>query len=194
MTLALAKAVFVLLAVGWYLIRLRHDRRSRRLRVARSARGPRENALLLVSLTGLGIIPFVYVATGMPHFAGYRFWPGQAWFGVFFALGALVMFHVTHRKLGRNWSVSLEVRDSHTLVLDGVYRTIRHPMYTAFWLWGIAQALLLPNWLAGFAGLCGFGILFFGRVAREEQMMLDSFGDQYRDYMARTHRLIPWVY
>ncbi len=46
-------------------------------------------------------------------------------------------------------------------------------MYPAFWLWAIAQALLLPNWLPG-RGLGRFWILFFGRVAREERMMLEA--------------------
>jgi protein-S-isoprenylcysteine O-methyltransferase Ste14 len=67
-------------------------------------------------------------------------------------------------------------------------------MYTAFWLWAVAQALLLPNYFAGCAGLVGFGILFFGRVAKEEELMLESFGDDYRRYMSRTYRVIPWVY
>jgi protein-S-isoprenylcysteine O-methyltransferase Ste14 len=67
-------------------------------------------------------------------------------------------------------------------------------MYTAFWLWALAQALLLPNWIAGFAGIIGFGTLYFGRIAREEQMMLDSFGDEYRAYMQRTYCIIPYVY
>jgi protein-S-isoprenylcysteine O-methyltransferase Ste14 len=67
-------------------------------------------------------------------------------------------------------------------------------MYTAFWLWAVAQALLLPNYVAGCAGLVGFGILFFGRVAKEEEFMLESFGDDYRGYMSRTYRVIPWVY
>ncbi|MEY9820254.1 hypothetical protein ABIF75_003900 [Bradyrhizobium japonicum] len=35
---------------------------------------------------------------------------------------------------------------------------VRHPMYSAFWLWAIAQALL-PNWIAGFAGPAGFADL-----------------------------------
>jgi len=65
-------------------------------------------------------------------------------------------------------------------------------MYSAFWLWAIAQALL-PNWIAGFAGPAGFGILFFGRAAREERMMLQTFGDSYREYMARTGRVFPRV-
>ena len=74
---------------------------------------------------------------------------------------------------------------------EGIYRRVRHPMYSAFWLWAIAQALLLSNWIAGFAGLAGFGILFFGRVAREERMMLETFGDSYRAYMARTGQGLP---
>jgi protein-S-isoprenylcysteine O-methyltransferase Ste14 len=67
-------------------------------------------------------------------------------------------------------------------------------MYTAFWLWVVAQALLLPNWVAGLSGLIGFGTLYFLRVGEEEQLMLDTFGDSYRSYMARSKRLIPWVY
>ena len=193
MTPTISKAIFVVLAIGWYLIRYEYARRSRRVTVVRSARGPREIALLLVSLAGLGVVPLVYVATEIPRFAAYNFNPSFAWLGLFFAIAALAMFHLTHRALGRNWSISLDVRENHQLVTDGIYRRVRHPMYSAFWLWAIAQALLLPNWIAGFAGLAGFGILFFGRVAREERMMLETFGDSYRAYMARTGRILPWV-
>ena len=194
MTPDIAKFVFVMMAVGWYLIRYRHARRARREKVTRSARGWRENTLLLISLTGLGIVPLIYTATAMPHFASYAFRPAQAWLGVLVAVAALVMFRLTHRALGRNWSVSLDVRENHRLITDGIYRRIRHTMYTAFWLWAVAQALLLPNWVAGFAGLIGFGTLFFGRIAKEEQMMVDTFGDEYRQYMARTGRLLPRLF
>jgi len=194
MTPTFAKFVFATLAVGWYLLRYEHARRFRREKILRSARGPRETTLLLISLTGLGILPFTYVATGIPRFADYTFHPIQAWLGVAVAVASLLMFHLTHRALGRNWSVSLDVREGHQLITDGIYRRIRHPMYSAFWLWASAQALLLPNWVAGFSGLVGFGILFFGRVAREERMMLETFGDGYRAYMARTGRIFPSVF
>jgi protein-S-isoprenylcysteine O-methyltransferase Ste14 len=194
MTPSLAKATLVLLAIGWYVVRIPHARRSRRTPVARSARGRRETALLLGSLTGLGILPFIYIATGFPRFADYPFRPIQAWLGVVVAAAALVMFHLTHRALGRNWSMSLEVREGHKLVTDGIYRHVRHPMYTAFWLWALAQALLLPNWVAGFSGLVGFGTLYCLRVGEEERLMLDTFGDEYRAYMTRTARLIPGIY
>jgi hypothetical protein len=40
--------------------------------------------------------------------------------------------------------------------------------------------------MAGFSGIVGFGILFFGRVTGEEGMMLETFGDRYREYMTQT--------
>ena len=194
MTLLIAKAIYVCLAVGWYALRYPHARRARKTPVVRSARGAREIALLPISLTGLGVLPLVYAATGFPAFADYPFRPLQAWFGLAVAVAALAMFFATHQALGRNWSVSLDVRQNHKLITEGVYRSVRHPMYTAFWLWAVAQALLLPNWVAGLAGLVGFGILYFLRVGQEEQLMLDTFGEDYRAYMARTKRLIPGVY
>ena len=194
MTPAISKFAFVMLAVGWYLIRYEYARRSRREPIVRSARGPRETALLLISLTGLGIVPFTYIVSGIPRFAAYPFHPLQAWLGVFCAVASLVMFQMTHRALGRNWSVSLEVREGHQLITDGIYRKVRHPMYSAFWLWAAAQALLLPNWVAGFAGIVGFGTLYLGRIAAEERMMSEAFGNRYLEYKARTHRIIPRIF
>lgn len=194
MTPAVAKAIWVLLAVGWYVIRIPHERRARKTPVRRSDRGPREWLLLGVSFAGLGVLPLLYVATGFPAFADYAFRPVQAWLGAVVAVAALVMFRLTHKALGRNWSVSLDLRETHKLVTHGVYARVRHPMYTAFWLWAAAQALLLPNWVAGLAGLVGFGTLYVFRVGREERLMLDAFGDEYRAYMGRTARLLPWIH
>lgn len=194
MTPLVAEILFVVLAVGWYVIRHPHARRSGRTPVARSARDVRERLLLGVSLTGLGLVPLLYVATGFPRAADHAFHPGLAWAGAALAAAALAMFRLTHKALGRNWSVSLDVRQDHKLVSDGIYRHVRHPMYSAFWLWALAQALLLPNWVAGLSGLVGFGTLYALRVGREERLMLAAFGEEYRVYANRTSRLIPWLY
>lgn len=194
MTPAVAKIIVVLTMIAWYIIRFRHARRSQRTPITHSDRDWRETVLLMISLTGLGIVPFVYVATGFPRFADYSFRPWLAWLGLFCAIGALVLFRLTHKALGRNWSVSLDLRENHRLIADGIYRHVRHPMYSAFLLWALAQVLLLPNWIAGPAGLVGFGILFFGRIDREEQMMLNRFGEDYRRYMKQTCRIIPKFY
>lgn len=194
MTLFWAKLIWALGLMGWFAIRYPHDRRSRRTpRVVQSDRA-RDLARLTISFTGMCLLPATYVLTGEPKLADYPFRPALAWIGAAVFLSSLWLFHRTHKDLGRNWSVTLEIRDRHSLVTSGVYRHVRHPMYSAFWLWAIAQALLLPNWIAGPAGLVGFGTLFFLRIGREEQLMIEAFGDEYRDYMRRTSRVLPGIY
>ena len=194
MTPLAAKIIFLLGLVGWFVIRYPYQRRAKRLGVARSAGGTRDRVLLLIATLGQFLIPVFYTATGQPSFADYGFNPIQAWVGVLVIVASLVLFRVTHKQLGRNWSITLEMRDHHKLVTDGLYGYVRHPMYSSFVLFAVAQLLLLQNWIAGPAGLVGFGILFFMRVSREERVMIETFGDQYRNYMQHTARIIPWIY
>ena len=191
MTVFWAKLIWALGLVGWYVIRYPHDRRARR---TPSASRRLDLPRLTVSFLGMCLIPAIYVMTGYPQFADYPFQPTLAWIGTMAFAAALWLFHRTHKDLGRNWSVTLEIRAQHKLVTSGIYRHLRHPMYSAFWLWALAQALLLPNWIAGPAGLVGFGTLFFLRIGREETMMIETFGDEYRDYAKRTSRIIPGIY
>ena len=194
MTPLVAKAIWLLGVVGWFVIRYPHGRRARRApKLRRTDRG-REIVLMAISASGLGILPFVYVISNAPRFANYPFRPWQAWVGAAVFAASLWLFHRTHKELGRNWSVTLEVREQHALVTIDDNIRVSHPMYSAFWLWALAQALLLPNWIAGPAGLVGFGTLFFLRVGREEALMIETFGDEYRRYMARTSRILPGVY
>ena len=64
-------------------------------------------------------------------------------------------------------------------------------MYAAHILWGIAAALMLHNWIAGYTLLVATVIQYLVRVNTEEQMMIDQFGEQYTDYMQHTRRLVP---
>jgi protein-S-isoprenylcysteine O-methyltransferase Ste14 len=194
MSVALAKAIWVAWLIAWFLVRYPHARRARRNRIVHDRKGLREITLMMISATGLFLVPVTWVASGFPGLADYAVVPAQAWAGVIVFLLALWLFHVTHSQLGRNWSITLKVREDHKLVTHGVYRYVRHPMYAAFWLWAIGQCLLLPNWIAGPAGLVGFGTLFFGRVGREEELMIESFGEEYRNYMRHTARVLPWIY
>ncbi len=194
MTPLVAKWIWAAGCIAWFVIRYPHQRRARKTPVTQRPDTTRERILLAISLCGLGIAPLIYVVTDGPRFANYPFHAALGWLGALVFLLALILFFFTHRTLGRSWSVTLEVREAHTLVTDGVYRYVRHPMYAAFWLWALAQALLLPNWVAGLAGLIGFGILFAFRIGREEAMMVEAFGDEYRAYRARTKRIIPGIY
>lgn len=180
--------------VAWYVIRYPFERRAKRVRVVSDVRSRSEIIGLVSALFGLAILPGFYVATGIPGSADYA---ASAWAvalgTVIFAL-ALWVFRRSHKELGRNWSITLEIREQHRLVSSGPYAFVRHPMYTSFLLMGLGQAFLLANWVAGLAGLIGFAVLFFLRVSKEERMMLENFGPQYRTYMERTKRIIPYIY
>jgi len=193
MTQTVAAVIWFAGLVGWYIIRHPFERKAKKIGVSKSLFDRRESGLLAIALLGLFVIPAVYALTGFPAAFDRPFIPAIAWLGILPMAAALWLFRRSHADLGRNWSISLEVREQHALVKSGVYRLVRHPMYSSFFLLGVAQMLLLANWFAGLAGVVGAGILFGFRVRREEQMMLESFGDDYRSYMTHTKRIIPWV-
>ncbi|WP_189523466.1 protein-S-isoprenylcysteine O-methyltransferase [Nostoc sp. PA-18-2419] len=150
-----------------------------------------EKVLLFLVIIGIFVLPLVNVFTPWFDFAAYDLPNWTGWLGTIVFGLAIALFWRSHTDLGQNWSASLEIRDEHTLVENGVYQYIRHPMYAAFWLWGIAQALLLHNWICGLSYLVSFLPMYLFRVPQEEQMMLDTFKQQYQQYMTRTGRVLP---
>ena len=67
-------------------------------------------------------------------------------------------------------------------------------MYSALLIYSIGQALVLPNWIVGPSYGVAMVLLVALRLAREERMMLDEFGNDYDAYMRRTKRLVPGVW
>jgi protein-S-isoprenylcysteine O-methyltransferase Ste14 len=193
MTRTIAFAAWLAGIVLWYVIRYPFQRRARKSTVAKSFVDWREWGILGGLTAGLFVLPAVYVFTGFPAGLDRPFSPVLAWLGIAVLLISLWLFRRSHADLGRNWSASLKMREQHQLVTGGVYRYVRHPMYTSFFLLALAQWLLIPNWLAGGAGLLAVLVLYLFRVAREERMMAEQFGDAYRAYCEKTTRIIPWL-
>jgi protein-S-isoprenylcysteine O-methyltransferase Ste14 len=147
--------------------------------------------LLQIAKLGFGVLPVIYLITKFPRSAGYTFFPPFVVLGPLVFLAGILVLYRAHCDLGRGFSGYLEIRQGHRLATSGIYAHIRHPMYLAYLLWATAQAMLLPNWVAGFSALATGGLFFAVRIPREEKMMLETFGDDYRAYMARTSRLVP---
>jgi len=162
----------------------REKPRTRRMTVA-------DTVVVSVAGVALVVLPMVYVFSPWLDFADYHLPAWTGWAGAAVFAAAIWLLWRSHADLGRNWSPVVQVLKEHTLVTDGVYRHIRHPMYSAHFLWGIAQALLLQNWIAGPALLVVFVPFCLVRVPHEERLMLETFGDEYRVYMSRTGRIFP---
>jgi protein-S-isoprenylcysteine O-methyltransferase Ste14 len=193
MTKTAALLVWAIGIVVWYIVRHPYSRKARKGAVSRTMIDGTEWVVLTILTLGLFVVPAIYAATGIPQAAERPFDPVLAWIGAAAFVASLWLFWRTHADLGRNWSVSLKMREKHQLVTQGVYRYVRHPMYSSFLLMGVGQLLLLPNWVGGGAGLVGAVFLLLFRMRREETMMQERFGDAYRDYSARTARIVPWL-
>lgn len=180
--------------VLWVVIRYKPNRASRKTGISFTNRSPIERFSMVVSFTGLGIIPALFTFTNLLSGFDRAHNIIALVIGTILAVAALILFRKTHRALGKMWSHSLDLREGHKLVTKGVYQKVRHPMYSAFWLWAVALPFLLPNWIAGFSGIVGFGTLYFLRVGQEEEMMLKEFGDEYTEYCNNTKRIIPGIY
>ncbi|MDB5617994.1 protein-S-isoprenylcysteine O-methyltransferase [Tardiphaga sp.] len=180
--------------VAWFVIRFPYARKARRTATVRVHGWSRERILLTVAAIGLVVLPAVWLATGWPGALDYDLNYAAVVIGAVVYLASLWLFRRSHKDLGRQWSASLEIRESHQIVRGGVYRRIRHPMYASFWLWALAQAFLLPNAFAALSGLVAIAILFFTRIDFEERMLTEAFGEDYRTYMRETKRIIPGIY
>lgn len=150
-----------------------------------------EKLLIIGMAPGTLLLPLLYLFTPLLAFANYRLPAPLPLVRGGDMIASLWLFWRSHTDLGQNWSVSLELREKHELVTHGVYRLVRHPMYSSIWLWSLAQGLLLQNWLAGWSIVPAFAAMYFLRTPREEKLMLEKFGDQYAAYMRRTGRLFP---
>lgn len=186
--------IWALMLVSWCAMRYPAMRRARRQKTRVDNRTTLDISLLIACSIGLFLLPLIW-RLGLFGDLGER---SQSLFPV--VIGALTgaaflwLFRRSHKDLGANWSVTLEVREDHRLVTRGVYAQVRHPMYASFFLWGIAQALLIPNWIAGLAGFAAVLALYIARQSREEAMMYSTFGAEYEAYSARTKRLVPGIF
>jgi protein-S-isoprenylcysteine O-methyltransferase Ste14 len=148
--------------------------------------------ILRVALFCILIAFLVSYALYLPWIAALSFpLPGWLrWAGFLLGVTSLGFWTWTQIALGTAWSAQLQLRQEHHLVTHGPYSRIRHPLYTSMVGIGVSFSLVTANWcFVGFTVLVILGLI--GRVPKEEQMMLEEFGEEYREYMLRTGRYFP---
>jgi protein-S-isoprenylcysteine O-methyltransferase Ste14 len=184
------EAIYLIGLIAGSVIRKRYLRGVTQKEKMNAFKGPDGPQFILVSIT-MFILPLTYIFTEKLDFANYYLHIWIGWLGAPTFAVALWLFWRSHKDLGKNFSISTETREEQTLVTTGVYKKIRHPMYTAHLIWAVAQAMLLQNWLAGPSFFVASILLYIRRIPREEEMMIKEFGKEYEDYMEKTGRLLP---
>jgi protein-S-isoprenylcysteine O-methyltransferase Ste14 len=130
-----------------------------------------------------------------PRWINAQFVPQTAvtyWIGLLLTVGGLAFALWARVHLGRNWSGVVTVKENHELIRTGPYGWVRHPIYTGVLLSILGTAVVLAEW----RGLLAFGCLtiaFLVKLRREEQIMGETFPDEYPRYRAEVPALVPFI-
>ena len=112
------------------------------------------------------------------------------WMGAGLGVGSFSLYAWSQATLGKEWSPHLQMRAQHHLVTAGPYAKIRHPIYLALLGFLAGIALITANWF--FIGLLLVSIVVLAlRIPKEELMMIEEFGEEYKTYMQETGSLLP---
>lgn len=183
--------VFVVMLLLCFLVRGPSEYKNKKIQTVASREGAKAKFYLMLVFTGSTTLPLLYLLTPWFNFANYEVSVVAGGLGSALGLLGVYLFWRAHRDLGRQFSPALELKVSHELICSGIYRHIRHPMYTAVFTVAAAQLLLIGNFVVAPAFLLTFALLYFTRIDQEEKMMLDHFGSAYAEYQRRTNRLLP---
>ncbi len=96
------------------------------------------------------------------------------------------------RTIGKNITPTVETGEKHELVTGGPYRWVRHPLYTVGTSFFVLLAIVAANWFMRLASLVVLTMLLI-RLSKEEEKLIERFGDEYRAYVKRTGRLLPRI-
>ena len=102
-----------------------------------------------------------------------------------------IIFFLSHKELADNWSPFVEIKEKQKLIKTGIYQYIRHPMYLSMWIFAIFQGFVLSNYFIEIFGVLTWTNLYFYRISNEEKIMIDTFGDKYKEYIENTGRIFP---
>jgi protein-S-isoprenylcysteine O-methyltransferase Ste14 len=164
--------------------------------LTRCSRGDSRDRYSLALLWGIiAISLFLSISVAQSHHSGIL--PHRPLFyfaGSFlFVVGIILRWYaIIH--LGRFFTVDVAIATEHRVIDSGPYHFVRHPSYTGALLAFLGFGLCLGNWLSILLLTLPITAAFLWRIRVEERALADALGDDYRAYMRRTARLIPFIY
>jgi protein-S-isoprenylcysteine O-methyltransferase Ste14 len=152
----------------------------------------RGSRVVVVASVGIGIALAAYVAFAVPEAAiaaPSRLVPLS---GIALMLGGEVFRLYAIRSLGRYFTLVVVLHPGQQLVESGPYRLIRHPSYTGSLVTVLGICLAMTNWLS-LLGMIAASLGYAYRIRIEERALVEGLGEEYRAYMRRTKRIIPYI-
>jgi protein-S-isoprenylcysteine O-methyltransferase len=153
----------------------------------------RDRSSLAVILALGGLVWWVGIALSYAAFGAVS-WPIVQVVGLVMMAIGIAIRSLAIIQLGRFHTPNVAIRTDHQLLDTGLYRYVRHPSYFGAIVAFTGLALALDNWLSLALIAIATPCIYLYRMREEEAALAAAFGDAYRDYCARTKRLIPWLY
>lgn len=112
---------------------------------------------------------------------------------IFFGTGVFLRYWgIIHLKTQFTRHVTVQQGDG--IVSTGPYRKLRHPLYTGLLLIAVGMALFFQSIIMAVIGGVLVGWTLVRRMDGEEELLIKEFGEEYREWMKRRARLIPFIY
>jgi protein-S-isoprenylcysteine O-methyltransferase Ste14 len=96
--------------------------------------------------------------------------------------------------LGKHFTATVQLQKGHELITKGPYGIIRHPSYLGALIALIGSAVFLNSSAGTVTAIAAMMVAYFIRIDAEEKMLLNSFGNTYREYQKNTKKLIPFIW
>ena len=116
------------------------------------------------------------------------------WVGIGLMLGGIALRLWATRALGRFYTRTLRLAHDQPVIDSGPYKVLRHPGYSGVLVMWAGAGFATLNWVAATAVIVGMAGAYGYRIRCEEAMFRSALGRPYETYMARTWRLVPFVY
>lgn len=150
-------------------------------------------ALLLLAMFAGVLLAFWFVNGGTTTTIA---WHPKVWFwiGIVLMVAGTAYRWYAIKVLGKFFTRSVATRAGQYVVDFGPYRLIRHPSYTGALVTMLGLGVAMTNWASLACVLAGSVVGYAWRMHVEEQALCAGLGQPYRDYMARTRRIVPYVW
>jgi len=114
--------------------------------------------------------------------------------GTLLALTGFVLRHVSIHILGKYFRTTVEIDEDQPIIQTGPYRFVRHPSYSGIILFFTGYGVLSQNWLCLASCIILPIAALSYRIKVEERALVDELGSKYVDYIAKTKKLIPFIW
>jgi protein-S-isoprenylcysteine O-methyltransferase Ste14 len=190
------KIALIIIYTAFTIIRINFGRLSRKTNKEVERRINQIDQILLGIFITYEVITFILIIA-YPSSTDWATFEMPLWLsiiGVIIGVMSLFLFVWVHLSLGKFFTYKIQIVKNQELIRKGPYKYVRHPMYSAFILLHISVILITYNWFIASTWSFGLFVVLIFRIKKEEELLLEKFGERYSAYMKETGRFLPRIF